>query len=724
MTDQDKLVDYLRWTTAELHRTQQRLREAEERPREPVAVVGTACRLPGGTSTPEQLWELLDEGRDAVTDFPAGRGWDAEALYDPDPGHLGTTSVRRGGFVAEAGEFDPAFFGISEAEAVAMEPQQRLLLELAWEAVESAGIDPTTLRGSRTGVYAGLAYHDYAAGLTYPPVDLMPYLGNGNAAGVASGRIAYALGLSGPAVSLDTTCSSSLVTTHLACRALRAGDCDLALAGGATVMYTPSAFLLASSQRQLAPDGRTKPFSADADGLVWGEGAGLLLLERLSDARRHGRRVLGLVRGTAVNQDGAATGMAAPRGPARQDVFRLALADAGLTTADVDMLEAHGTGTAIGDAIEAQAVLSTYGADRPADRPLLLGTLKGNLGHPQAAAGVAGILKALLAMRHGRVPATLHTGRPTSLVSWKKGTVRLAAEAVDWPRGDRPRRAAVSAFGISGTNAHVVLEEAPDEAPRPPTEVPGVLPWVVSGRGGAALRAQARALAARVAADPALSAADVGWSLAATRTAFEDRAVVLGDGPQRLLAGLAALAAGDPDPDVVTDGLPGRPTFRFVPGPGPSAALAARFPAYTVDGLDGPVAHMVGLARVFAAAGVRPAAVTGHGLGAVAAVQVTGAPAEEWAARAARTDPAEPGTLDLGAGPLVPGAPEPDEVREVLVALARLHVGGTTVDWTALLTGHPVPLPTYAFQRRHYWLENQPLTESLTNSGHRMEDGT
>ncbi|MBS4730477.1 SDR family NAD(P)-dependent oxidoreductase [Mycobacterium sp. SM1] len=662
MVDQlQHVTEALRKSLVQIERLKRKNRALLERSSEPVAIIGMACRFPGGVSSPEDLWEMLVEGRDVMSEFPTDRGWDLGGLFNPDPDVPGTSYTRHGGFVDDVAGFDAAFFGVSPAEALATDPQHRMLLELSWEALERAGIDPTSLRGSATGVFAGLIAQGY--GMLAEEIE--GYRLTGMTSSVATGRVAYVLGLEGPAVSVDTACSSSLVALHMAVASLRSGECDLALAGGVTVNATPTVFVEFSRHRGLAPDGRCKPFAAAADGVGWSEGGGMLVVERLSDARRLGHPVLAVVAGSAVNQDGASNGLTAPNGPSQQRVVRAALAGAGLSGADVAVVEGHGTGTTLGDPIEAQALLATYGRDRgESAEPLWLGSIKSNMGHTQAAAGVAGVMKMVLALRHGWLPATLHVDAPSPHVDWSAGRVELLTEGRAWPAGGRVRRAGVSSFGISGTNAHVILQEAPPAPARPPAPWrPPVLAWVVSAKTQGALCAQAARVGGFVAAHPELDPLDVGWSLAG-RSVFERRAVVLGADREALLGGLAGLAGGDLGPGVISGaaGPAGKTVFVF-PGQGcqwlgMGVELLECAPVFAerleecarafeefVDwsllevlrgapgapGLDrvdvvqpALFAVMVALAGLWESIGVRPDAVIGHSQGEIAAAYVAG----------------------------------------------------------------------------------------------------
>ncbi|AXB42465.1 type I polyketide synthase [Amycolatopsis albispora] len=730
MANEEKLREYLKRVSGELHEARLTIRELEERDREPVAIVGMACRFPGGIGTPDELWSLLAAGGDVISGFPEDRGWTA--------GHTEQSVVHQGGFLDDAAGFDAAFFGISPREALAMDPQQRLLLETSWHAFEDAGIDPATLRGSRTGVFAGLMHNDYsslapadAAGLE----ELQGYLGNGSAGSVASGRVAYVFGLEGPAVTVDTACSSSLVALHWAARSLRSGECSLALAGGVTVMATPGTFLEFSRQRGLAADGRCKPFAAAADGTGWSEGVGMLLIERLSDARRNGHRVLALVRGSAVNSDGASNGLTAPNGPSQERVIRQALAQARLTPDEVDAVEAHGTGTTLGDPIEAQALLATYGQGR--EQPLRLGSVKSNLGHTQAAAGVAGVLKMVLAMRHGLLPQTLHVDEPTPHVDWASGAVSLLTEPVPWPETGRPRRAGVSGFGVSGTNAHVILEQAPaadgGETGEPS---PGLIPWIVSARGQEALRAQADRLQSVVdGADPAA----VARSLVTKRSVHEHRAMVLGADRDELMRGLAEVAAGSAE--ISGRARTGAEIAFVFPGQGAqwagmavellelpvfagsmAACAEALSPFVEWSLLDAvadegllervdvvqPVlwAVMVSLAELWRSFGVEPAAVVGHSQGEIAAACVAGALSLEDGAKVVALR--SRALLKLsGAGGMLSMAAPVDEVRARIGD--RAHVAAVNGPESVVVSGTPEVLDELAAEATGIRVKRLPV---------------
>ncbi|WP_437592933.1 type I polyketide synthase [Sorangium sp. So ce1000] len=669
----------LEQSMVELRKQRQALVEAEERWREPIAIVSMSCRFPGGVCTPEALWKLLIDGQDAISPFPEDRGWNVDALYDPDPDAQGKSYTRQGGFLYDSDRFDPAFFGISPRETLAVDPQHRLLLETSWETLERAGIVPASLQGSQTGVFVGVIFNDYASRVHQVPQDLEGYVGVGSMPSVASGRIAYTLGLHGPAVTIDTACSSSLVALHLACQALRQGECSLALAGGVSLMATPFMHVMFSRQRGLAPDGRCKAFSAEADGTSWAEGAGMVLLERLSEARRNGHPILAVLRGSAVNQDGRSQGLTAPNGPAQERVIRQALASARLSPREVDAVETHGTGTTLGDPIEAQALLATYGQAHSNDKPLWLGSLKSNLGHTQAAAGIGGVIKMVLAMQHGVLPKTLHAQNPSPHIDWSSGAVRLLNEPVPWQTDGHPRRAGISSFGVSGTNAHIIVEEAPAATPAPVAHAsaapapPSALPFVLSAKTEAALRGQAERLRAHLATQPDVSLLDLSYSLATTRSHFEHRAALVAHDRQTLVDALDALAQDRPASTTVLGprDSSGKVVFVF-PGQGSQwtgmalslletsevfrerleaceralsphvdwsllAVLRSEAGAPSLDRVDvvQPVlfAVLVSLAALWRAMGVVPDAVVGHSQGEIAAACVAGALSLEDAAK-------------------------------------------------------------------------------------------
>ncbi|MFI1097978.1 SDR family NAD(P)-dependent oxidoreductase [Streptomyces sp. NPDC020917] len=713
---EDKLREYLKRATADLRKARRRVRELEDP--QPVAIVAMACRYPGGADTPEALWDLVASDGDAISPFPVNRGWDLDSLYDADPDAEGKNYVQESGFLHDADQFDADFFSINAREALIMDPQQRLMLEVSWEVLERAGIDPLSVKGQRGGVFVGAATVDYVTGNHKVPEGLEGYIGVGSFASVVSGRVAYSLGLEGPALTVDTACSSSLVALHLAVQALRAGECAFALAGGVAVMPTPQGFIAFSRQRALAPDGRCKSFAAAADGFGPSEGAGVLLLERLSDARRNGHQVLAVLRGSALNQDGASNGLTAPNGPSQERVIRDALADARLSADQVDAVEAHGTGTRLGDPIEAQALLATYGQGRADSSALKLGSIKSNIGHTAHAAGVAGVIKMVQAMGNGLLPRTLHVDQPSPFIDWSGGRVELLTEPLEWKRGDRPRRAAVSSFGISGTNAHVILEEPQAEQPAAdggfvtdgvaaaepggaegPLGSLAVVPWPVSGRSPAALRGQAERLATHVADTSATP--DVGLSLATTRAALEHRSVVLAADIAHARSLLGAVAEGVPVPGVVTGVVrpgAGRVVFVF-PGQGSQwagmamgllesspvfgarlaecdAALEPFVGASVVDAiregaLDDVVvvqgalwAVMVSLAAVWRSVGVEPGAVIGHSQGEIAAACVSGALSVEDAARVVALRARAIGGTLSGRGGMVSVALPAEAVRE------------------------------------------------------------
>jgi acyl transferase domain-containing protein len=754
-TGEQKLRGYLERATSALRQTKQRLEQLEAKASEPIAIVGMACRFPGDVHTPAQLWALLDEGRDAITAFPTDRGWDLDGLYDPDPNKVGTTYARGGGFIEHPGLFDPGFFGISPREAAAIDPQQRLLLELSWEVLEHAGVVPSSLYETNTGVFVGVCYDDYLSLVPPPKIAEDGYAALGNLYSVSSGRIAYTLGLQGPAITVDTACSTSLVTLHLACQSLRKGECDLALTGGATTFSTSEPLVSFSRLKTLSPDGRCKAFSAEADGAGWAEGGGMLMLERLSDAQANGHRIWALVRGSAINQDGRSQGLTAPNGPAQQRVIKAALADAGLTAADVDVVEAHGTGTGLGDPIEAHAIMATYGRAHDRERPLWLGSIKSNFGHTQAAAGVAGIMKLVLGMQHERLPKTLHADEPSPQIDWDGSNVALAQQAHVWPRGDRPRRGGVSSFGISGTNAHVVLEEAPMPAPSAASAnaitTPPV-PLIVTGKADASVRAQATRLATSLSD----SLIDDAYSLLTTRAQHERRAVVVASSTPAARDELAQLAAGHTE-IVSASALPklamlftGQGAQRHGMGrelrdtyPSFSAVfddICARFnplidaslteivfadeadprldqTAYTQPAL---FAFEVALYRLLESWGVVPEVLLGHSVGELVAAHVAGVFSLDDACKLVAARGRLMQALPRG-GAMVSIQASEHEVVRVLERHQGVDIAGLNGPTSTVISGDEAPILAVAAQFEAMGRKTKQLTVSHAFHSHRMD---